>query len=230
MKNRTSQLSSSMEQRLAAYAAVASAAGVGLLAMAPPAEARIVYTDVKQKIPLRRAFSLDLNHDGITDIQIWANQKNLGHATMPTTSIASAAVYPGDNAVVGVTSVSALSAGAVIGPDSPLTKRTKAYMGGFATQSDEGWYFGPWANDGQVLDHRYVGVQFAIDGKTHYGWARFNMRVFDGHRGAVVYLELTGYAYETDVNKPIMAGQIEGRDDTTSPVRGSLGGLAAGAK
>jgi hypothetical protein len=230
MKQYTS-LSSSMERRLTAYAVAASAAGVGLLTAAQPAEAKIIYTDVKEKVPLRQMFPIDLNHDGITDIQIWANQKDIKHATMPTTSFASAVVYPGNNnAVVGITSASALNEGAVIGPNSPLANRIRAGMGGFATQSDEGWYWGPWANKGEVLDHRYVGVQFTVDGQLHYGWARFNMRVYEGHYGGQVNLRLTGYAYETVPNKPITAGATGADDAPAAAMRhGSLGALAAGA-
>jgi len=49
------------------YAFAAGAAGVGMLALAVPAEGRIVYTPDNQKIPPSQELSLDLNHDGIAD-------------------------------------------------------------------------------------------------------------------------------------------------------------------
>jgi hypothetical protein len=55
----------------------------------------------------------------------------------------------------------------------------------------------------------YLGLKFVINGKTHYGWARFKP-----HQGLNNYY-LTGYAYETIPNKPITTGQIKGPDDNS---------------
>jgi len=44
MKRRTKNLSRSLEHRLSAYVFAASAAGVSLLALVQPAEAKVVYT------------------------------------------------------------------------------------------------------------------------------------------------------------------------------------------
>ena len=60
-----SRLNSKLDKNLWAYAAVASAAGVGMLAAAPAAEAKIVYTPVNVALP--PGYALDLNHDGIVD-------------------------------------------------------------------------------------------------------------------------------------------------------------------
>jgi len=49
------------------YALAAGAAGVGMVAMARPSEAKITNTPANQQIPLCDFFDLDLNHDGITD-------------------------------------------------------------------------------------------------------------------------------------------------------------------
>ena len=51
----------------------ASAAGVGLLALAGPAQAEVVYTPVNQVIGYNGVYGLDLNHDGTVDflIQQW---------------------------------------------------------------------------------------------------------------------------------------------------------------
>src|SRR5262249_13171784 len=58
--------------------------------------------------------------------------------------------------------------------------------------------FGQWAN----LKKRYLGLEFAIHGKIHYGWARWSVRVEPGS----VTGRLTGYAYETKAGKAILAG------------------------
>jgi hypothetical protein len=51
------------------YALAATAAGLGVLAPACTAEAKIVYTPDHQKIPLFSKLNMDLNHDGISDFQ-----------------------------------------------------------------------------------------------------------------------------------------------------------------
>jgi hypothetical protein len=49
------------------YALAASAAGVSLLALASPAEAKIVYTKTHRLLPGGKEIFLDLNHDGTND-------------------------------------------------------------------------------------------------------------------------------------------------------------------
>lgn len=56
-----------------------------------------------------------------------------------------------------------------------------------------------------------MGLKFQIDGQTHYGWARASVSYSYGT--ARIYGYVTGYAYETIVNKPIFAGQIKDDDD-----------------
>ena len=51
---------------------------------------------------------------------------------------------------------------------------------------------------------RYVGVRFLIGGQTHYGWIR--LTVTTSTEEAARELRITGYAYETLANKPILAG------------------------
>jgi hypothetical protein len=62
-------LSRSVHHRLNAYCLAATAAGVGLLALAVPAGARIVYTPANMKIP-PGSVPLDLNHDGVVDFSV----------------------------------------------------------------------------------------------------------------------------------------------------------------
>jgi hypothetical protein len=62
-----SQLSECLHQRLNMYALAASAAGVGVLALTVPADAKIIYTPAHVVIGKFQSLKLDLNHDGITD-------------------------------------------------------------------------------------------------------------------------------------------------------------------
>jgi hypothetical protein len=52
------------------YALAAGAAGVGVMALAEPAEAEIVYTPTHVNIAPNRTVGLDLNHDGSVDFTI----------------------------------------------------------------------------------------------------------------------------------------------------------------
>ena len=62
-----SNLSDSIHQQLNMYAVMASAAGVGMLALSQPAEAKIVYSPAHRLIESGQTVSLDLNHDGKAD-------------------------------------------------------------------------------------------------------------------------------------------------------------------
>jgi hypothetical protein len=89
-------------------------------------------------------------------------------------------------------------------------------------------------------------LKFSIGGQTHYGWARLNVTVtFTGlFKSGGTYAVLTGYAYETVPNTPIVTGKtkgaaadVSGTHQSTTPhhsrqVRAppaSLGLLARGA-
>lgn len=69
-----SRLSQSVHHRLNMYALAASAAGVGVLALAQPVDAKVIYTDSGSiSIRWNHTYLLDLNHDGKTDFTIYNN-------------------------------------------------------------------------------------------------------------------------------------------------------------
>jgi hypothetical protein len=74
------------------------------------------------------------------------------------------------------------------------------------------------------VKNHYLGLKFRVNGQTRYGWARLNVRT----QGVSMTAQITGYAYEAVVNKPIVAGQTTG--STSASIPGSLGDLARGAK
>jgi len=69
---------------------------------------------------------------------------------------------------------------------------------------------------GQWLDtrNRYLGLQFVIKGQVHYGWARLTV-IFPPQPSRGILATLTGYAYETIPNKPIITGKTKGPDVIT---------------
>jgi len=66
--------------------------------------------------------------------------------------------------------------------------------------------FGNFAN----VINRFLGVRFLIDGQVHYGWIGFRS-VSPGPTA-----KLAGWAYETEPNKPIAAGDRGEAADSAS--------------
>ena len=216
-----SPINAKLNQRLAAYVVAASAAGVATLAGAPTAEAKIVYTPANRQMTLGSYLPIDINGDGIADIYfIW---RLLG------TSFVTYGSYVGVGGKVGVpavmSSAAALNWGVRIGPKAQFRSLglLVLYSGIWNCPPCSGR--GPWAG----VNNKYLGVTFKISGHTHYGWVRVNLHT----------RTITGYAYETNANQPILAGdksgpaKIEAADPAQVPVQSeqpaTLGVLARGA-
>ena len=217
-----SQLSAATNHKLNLYALAATSAGVGLLALAQPAEAKIVYTKTHHVIGLNHPYKLDLTHNGTTDFLIQETQTG---STGFKANHLGAKVAMG-NAVEGYLHTSsrgyaaALKGGAPIGGRQGfVSKGRHGEVLASVRQSDTVFYNygGQWTN---VTG--YLGLKFKIHGKTHYGWAR--LIVVDD--GFMLTGTLTGYAYETVANKAIIAGRTQGKDEVQPA---SLGHLAHGA-
>ena len=214
---KTASLPESVQQQLNTYALAASAAGVGILALAVPAEARIVYTPTHHVIAEGGHYLLDINHDGITDFTL---QAQITHTTSGFFASLSAVPAAG-NGVEGWTGyqpwASALKAGRRIGPQQYFPGKVLAfYCSPFCSDVPTG----SWVN----VNKRYLGLEVKVGGKIHYGWARMNVTI----QGFSIVGTLTGYAYETVPGKPIKAGQTKDEDDATVQPA-SLGHLAQGA-
>ncbi len=202
-----SKLSESFHQQLSMYALAASAASVGVLALASPSEAKIVYTPEHLKIPLNTDFFLDLNHDGINDFVLF-NYSLQCHAN---TCAAGVSVRPGrtGNEMWGEHDLaSALRAGVRIGGHGHFSRLPGNMAEWFSSPGTHGRFEGPWANGGKGVKNRYLGFKFQINGRIHFGWARLNVS-FD--RGFTALL--TGYAFETIPDKSIIAGATKGPDE-----------------
>ena len=224
------RLTASVQKSLNLYALAAGAAGVGVLALAQPAHARIVYTRAHQKLPVNQDFFLDLNHEGTNDfvfrIATFTLRGTFTNGPYAELTVANAPqTHSSGNGIVRNGScAAALSAGARIGPQAQLTNG--APMGIVQVISGKAAYHCPWADSGKSVDNRYLGVKFTIKGRFHYGWARFNVRIYS-NPAPTAKAVLTGYAYETIPNKPIIAGKTHGSDAIVEP--GTLGHLARGA-
>lgn len=236
----TSRLSDSIRSQLNSYALAAGAAGVGVLALSTPCEGEIVYTPAHDVVGARSnaVFHIDLNHDGISDFTF---EHGYFFSNTSFNWGSNVAVVPykrsDGNGILGHGGAFPLRAGAKIGPLGRFSSLLGTLAGGRGVgRSHSTEIYGLWANGGKGLSNRYVGLKFQIDGETHYGWARVSISKF---RFSAV---LTGYAYETIPNKPILAGETEGpeegSDDEANPTTlnrptlqpsASLGLLAMGS-
>ncbi len=221
-----SKLSESLQRHLNAYAMAATAAGVGMLALAQPSEAKIIYTETNVKIGYKSEVVLDLTNDGTTDF-LFNNDTFSGNGRQ--SSYLNVGGKKGYSMVQefrgGYKRAAALIAGKSIGPHQQFIDG--GLMADDCIGCSEGSHFGPWANDGNGVKDRYLGLKFKISGQTHYAWAKLTVKV-DYPYGLNIVGLLTGYAYETIPNKPIITGKMKGPDVVTLEP-GSLGRLAQGS-
>jgi PEP-CTERM motif len=194
------------------YAAAAGATGVGMLATAQLAPADIIYTPANISLQTFGPTFLDVNNDGIVDFRFFGTiTGGTGPRGFYSTRLLRASAY-GLNGFKGP-----LNRGAVIGAADSFAK-----SGGMATSqrlhlfSGAGtltYRQGPWAD---VLG--YLGLEFQIDGQTHFGWAELDVN-FESGDGSIL-----GYAYDTVAEQSLEAGQT-----SSTPEPGTLGLLALGS-
>jgi hypothetical protein len=219
------KLSNSTNRHLNMYAVTATAAGVGIMALAQPVQAKIVYTPAHEKFPV----TLDLNHDGVGDFVLalggdassagaWQYAFVYAPRSNNTDEIVAAAKGDYEPAV-------ALRAGERIGSGRLFgnTDILAEHRSHFGRGSSSTHWEDQWANGGKGLKDRYLGLKFMISGKVHFGWARVTVTT----SGKTFTATLTGYAYETVPNKSIIAGKTKGPDDGTSGKQASPASFAA---
>jgi len=225
-KRGPAQLKDTLARRLSSYASaghegparpassawlVAGATGVGLLALAVPANADIVQGS---------SFSVffgtnlwDVNGDGVTDFvgfAVSAGHSGLAFAEGNIRGTSGAGMLAGP-----------LPTGYQIGPRGHFAStgaNAAAFFNYVNTQMTHRSTFGSWANR-----TGYLGFVFDIDGQAHYGWTYLSVQV--GSAGIPNYLALAGPTYyNTTPNQSILAGETQ-----VVPEPGTLGLLALGA-
>lgn len=230
---RTSNLSESVHRQLNMYALAASAAGVSLLALAEPADAKIVYTPANVQLG-RTPFALDLNHDGVVDfvfVQYFVrnsggtNSLSVCHATFyaPGFNHCVLSTTNSPNAVRGIGSMhrvwgAALRYGTKIQRGDKFLSKHAVGMGRLVDPVSGPLWYGPWLDGGKGVKHHYLGVKFEINGRFHFGWARITVTTTRNTFTAT----LTGYAYETIPGKAIIAGATKWPDDEAQPAPASI--------
>ena len=248
-----SHIAPNLDKRLLAYATAAAAAGVGLLALAQPAEAKIVFTPSKMPITFGAGpVDFDLNHDGIADFALSFSCVN----NFCFTSMGGIRHHPSDinqfelavipaqasnqvnainsmiNSTRGIECAKELGKGHTIGFGKHFQGGKLPLFEVFSVGSVSGFpAYCQWRNhSGKTNIGGFLGLKFVVSGQTYYGWAHVTLGV--GATGVF----LTGYAYEDTPNTPILTGATSRPDQAVSnppvlpaPQPASLGLLAQGA-
>jgi hypothetical protein len=176
--------------------AIATILVVGLLALAWPAAAQIVYTPVNITIT-EGSYKLDLNNGGVTDFTIAVHS---GQMKTQYCGIASHYVVeetPSSDNGAESSPPAELVTGDQIGSSQTFYAGRGILLSNHRSSchshSKGNWVIG---------EPGYLGLMFQISGQTYYGWA--SLTVVGGGSAT-----LTGYAYESTPGMPINAGQTE---------------------
>ncbi len=238
-KRSPKKLQRTLETKLRNYSIAASGmASIAGLMFASPANAEVVATKANQVLmgPIN-VYQIDLNNDGTIDLKLFVSNRTsyLGcGAWLYAADMGAYGAQSGNEVVVNEKGAAVPGKhGQIVGSSDHFAHSARlnsAAGGGNSTQSNRESN-GPWLK----MYNRFLGVKFQINGEIHYGWLRLN--VPSPGSGT-----LTGYAYETVPNKPIMAG-FKQNDATPSSLKPNgkltpqihkvvplgLGALSAGA-
>ena len=236
-------ISQNLNRNVSVYATVAAAAGVGVLALAQPANAEVVITKKTIPIPItpegQTLVPISLSNNGVNDFSfsLYSFAYHSAFRSLRIRDLEGGAVVAHTSAG-HVPSALALVRGAKIGPSAHFSSGKSAAIedshANFGyTNSGKFFYskdiFGKWGNNPK---DRYLGVRFLISGQTHYGWIRLTVTTA-AHEP--ISATITAYAYETVANKRILAGESGASTSAATvenkmeqPAQASLGMLALG--
>lgn len=204
------------EAKLARFSAVAGAVIAG-----GSVNAQLVYTDVNPDIIVDTAsgpYDLDFNNDLVTDISLMViHQSGAGTYsgfTYTYQGSAAAVQAPAGNGALTITSGS--SSNIVVAPmnNGDLIDGAANFLSSGALAVDVlvtipvvsytyQFQQGAWLG----VSDKFLGVKFMIGANTHYGWARLDVSA-----GADT-IRVKDYAYNQNVDLPLLAGQTVGLDD-----------------
>lgn len=237
---RPALLDINLDKHLLNYAAAATAAGIGLFALAQPAEAKIIYTATHTPIVGNGpAVPIDLNRDGITDFSIVYAYGTCEHSKKGIhklgCSFASFDIFGeqtgnqigSSQTFNGAQCAALLHAGRAIGPGKKFRATEAELFGDFGTSA---FFASECPFTGKGNPGGFLALQFIVGSNTFYGWALVELT----HTGPV----LAGYAYDNTPGASITAGDIKGAEEAdafhapaiTAPQPATLGILANGAR
>jgi hypothetical protein len=233
--------SKNLNRHVAQYSLAAAVAGVSMLALVQPAAGEVVVTKKTIPIPLAprsvpEPVGVSLANNGVNDFNFELQDNASNHPSSRFLTVGAA--NPGNKVLVTGSfygKALALPRGATIGPKVPPSAGCSSFplVEGSDTSTVRS-FRGEWGGNPQ---NRYLGVQFLIKGQIHYGWIRLTVTTSPQPHTPVMSARLTGYAYETVPNKPIVTGtaatataEIPVPDNIQKQSEPSLGTLALGAE
>ena len=179
--------------------------GAGALMASTPSQAAIMYSgkkDVTQPLPSPLGTSKGVVNDAITgaDINFGWSLSNTGHLSAGLSSASSNlgiahSGSTGFDKTVGL--ASSYSLGDTIGPGSYKSSPNQTVLFDYDTSTQ--FYQGHWA----LGTTAFAGVRAATGSDYRYGWMRITT---PSSLDAGASLTLVDWAFETELNTPIMAG------------------------
>jgi hypothetical protein len=218
--------SNHLNRQIGQYSLAAAVAGVSVLALAAPVAGEVVVTKKTIQIPVSSSdmphpVRISMANNGVNNFSFSLASFPANGSTYPLRDLIVYGASSNANPEVACCSLHAyapaLQRGARIGPSAG----TVGFGGGYA--NIERTYAGPIVRGlrgswGGNPKDRYVGVRFWISGKTHYGWIRLTVKTSTDPHGPRLTATITGYAYETVANKPILAGTAATESTTSAEV------------
>ena len=234
-------LAPNLNKSLLNYAAAASAAGISLLALASPAEAKIIYTPANIPIPLNGGVAqLDLNNDGVIDFSFYNASGDFAarHKKPARPPLGGFFAYmeviptQASNEAGAITSFTGVECAAELPKQREIDRNKNWQPNALDMFVAGGDYTSPGSADcpwrGANNRGGFLPLRFTLGGQLYYGWAHIKLT-----GGPTI----VGYAYENVAGTGIMSGAISGAEKSdasqapvlTSPQPASLGALAKGS-
>jgi hypothetical protein len=195
------------------YAAIASAAYLmSLLSFAPTARAEVVYTPVNVTISGNGSIKLDLNHDKTKDFVL----RSVSQVTICGNRggfIGSTKITPtkGNGVVVSHLDFAAVLESGVSIDSSQTFYNAKTVVTQFFI-----------CTSGTQHITGYLGLEFQINGQTHYGWAQVDIYAHYNYRSSGMSTTLIDFAYESIPGQAIQTGQTSGTFDDARSIPKSV--------
>ena len=180
-------------------ARVVGALLISLFAFASTTVAEVVYTQANVTLSGDGSIKIDLNHDGIVDFVLRSHSR-ITSCGLRDGLIGSTKMIPaiGDGVVV-----SDLNFAVLLGSGVPINAKKTFYNGKtIVTQ----FYI---CSSGTKDFAGYLGLEFQLDGQTHYGWAQVDIDGYYNWRAHGMRTTLIDFAYETIPGQAIKTGQTQ---------------------
>ena len=193
-----------LDAKLFAYCAAAS----GALLAAPPAEASVIYSGVKNWSPPVSYFDLDNN--GVNDLNFH------GQDFFTTAEVGLSPLLSNAVAIGSYGGAANIPAGQSITPGLHWYQQGM----GWGALLNGVWKMGGLAGQMGSFQNRtgYIGVRFAIDGEKHYGWIQYTGTgaCYSNPSICTASGTMHDWAYESAPDTSIKAGQTADATTTTT--------------